>query len=246
MSDTHEGRVAVVTGAARGLGQAVALKLAQRGAQVVGVDLLDSEETAERVADLGGRYDGVVADLTLEEDVSRVHQHVVDAFGRGDVLVNVAGAASVAPFAELDYATFKRMQTVNVDSAFLMCKAFVGDMRQAGWGRVVNFSSGMIDQAIPGFSAYRTSKAAVLGLSRALASEVGDDGVTVNAVSPSFVKTPGNEFQWQASEFVVQSQMIHQPAEVDDVTGLVSFLASDDAAYITGQMINADRGTVLR
>jgi NAD(P)-dependent dehydrogenase (short-subunit alcohol dehydrogenase family) len=248
VSNVHVGKVVVVTGAARGIGQAVAVCFAERGARVVGIDRLDCDETESLVRKTGGEWLGLKADLTSEEEVQRCHRAVKERFAGADILVNVAAIQPSMDWDETDYATWKKVQTINLDSQFLACKAFVPDMRARGWGRIINFASGIVAVATPRFVAYRTSKAAIIGFTRGLATDLGGDNITVNAVSPSFVVTPGTTEAGNAGlePSITQAQVIKRPATRHDILGLVSFLASDDAAFVTGQMMHADGGLVFR
>jgi NAD(P)-dependent dehydrogenase (short-subunit alcohol dehydrogenase family) len=248
MYKTHAGKVAVVTGAARGIGQALAQRFAERGASVVGVDLLDQTETNALVRKAEGQFLPVRADLTSEADTAACAISAKDRFGDVDILVNCAGIYPPASWDDLDYATWKRVLAVNLDSQFLMCKAFVPQMKVRNCGRIVNFVSGIFQMPVPNYTAYRSSKAACIGLTRSLAADLGEFGITVNAVSPGFVITPGvrevgNEFMM---ERIIAGQSIKRPSTANDITGLVLFLASDEAEFITGQTMHADGGLLNR
>jgi len=248
MFKTLEGRVAVITGCARSMGQAIAHGFAERGADVVGVDRLDLAETGALVEGAGRRWLGVKAELTSETDVANVARQTEEMFGRTDILVNCAGILPSMDWDDLDYATWRRVQAVNVDSQFLMCKAFVPLMRRNHYGRIINFASGIVQTPSPRFTAYRTSKAANIGFTRSLAADLGPEGITVNAVSPSFVVTPGNleaGNEW-LQPLITEAQSIKRPAKVDDIVPLVAFLASEGADFITGQTMFADGGLANR
>src|ERR1700693_5396180 len=236
MYRTHAGKVALVTGAARGIGQALAQRFAERGAHVVGVDLLDQTDTKALVSKAEGQFLAVSADLTSEAEVAAAAASALDRFGQVDLLVNCAGIFPTASWDDLNYAAWKRVIAVNLDSQFLMCKAFVPQMRARNYGRIINFVSGIFQMPIPGYTAYRTSKAACIGFTRSLAADVGEFGITVNAVSPSFVITPGvleigNE---STMDKIISAQSIKRQSVPHDIAGLVLFLASDDAEFITG------------
>jgi NAD(P)-dependent dehydrogenase (short-subunit alcohol dehydrogenase family) len=248
MYKTHAGKVAVVTGAARGIGQALAQRFAERGASVVGVDLLDQTETKALVHKAEGQFLPVRADLTSETDTAACAVSAKDRFGDVDILVNCAGIYPPANWDDLDFAAWKRVLAVNLDSQFLMCKAFVPQMKVRNCGRIVNFVSGIFQMPVPNYTAYRSSKAACIGLTRSLAADLGEFGITVNAVSPSFVITPGvrevgNEFMM---ERIIAGQSIKRASTAQDITGLVLFLASDEADFITGQTMHADGGLLNR
>lgn len=246
MTGRFTGKVAVVTGCARSMGQAIAVAFAREGAAVAGIDLLDLAETAALVADHATPWIGVTADLASEAQVAEAHRRIVTELGGADILVNVAGILPSMSWDDTDFSAWKRVQAVNLDSQFLTCKAFVPDMRARGGGRIVNFASSIVRSGAPNYTAYRTSKAANIGFTRGLAVDLAADGITANAVSPSFVVSGGTiQDAWQ-SDVLTQVQCIKRPATPEDIVGLVLFLASDEAAFITGQMMHADGGLVFR
>lgn len=246
MSDRHAGKVVVVTGAARGMGQAVARRLAEEGARLVGIDILPLDETADLLGGAGADVLCAQGDLTSVADLAAVHAQVAERFGGVDALVNVAGILPRLSWDDLDYDTWKKVQTINLDSMFLACKRFVPDMQEKGWGRIVNFSSGIVRLGVPGYVAYRTSKASVLGFTRGLAVDLGERGITANAVSPSFVVTEGTRQDASQQSFITAAQSVKRAATPQDIVGLVSFLMSEEAGFITGQMMHADGGLVMR
>jgi NAD(P)-dependent dehydrogenase (short-subunit alcohol dehydrogenase family) len=248
MYKTHAGKVAVVTGAARGIGQALAQHFAECGATVVAVDLLDQTDTAALVSKADAKFLPVRADLTSEAEVAAAAANTQDRFGPAHILVNCAGVYPTASWDDLDYAGFRRVMAVNLDSQFLMCKAFVPQMKARNYGRIINFVSGILQMPVPGYTAYRTSKAACIGLTRSLAADLGGFGITVNAVSPSFVITPGVLEIGNAhmAEHIIAGQSIKRQSTPHDIAGLVLFLASDEAEFITGQTMHADGGLLNR
>ena len=248
MHKTHAGKVAVVTGAARGIGQALAQRFAERGASVVGIDLLDQNDTEALVSKAGGQFLSVRADLTSEAKVAAAAVSTKHRFDHVEILVNCAGIFPTQSWDDLDYAAWRRVLSVNLDSQFLMCKAFVPQMRSRNYGRIINFVSGIFQMPLPRYTAYRTSKAACIGFTRSLAADLGEFGITVNAVSPSFVITPGvvaigNEYMM---EKIIAAQSIKRQSTPKDIAGLVLFLASDEADFITGQTMHADGGLLNR
>lgn len=243
------GRVAVVTGAARGLGRAIAVGLAARGDDVVVVDLLDGAETLAELEAAGGRGRALVADAGSPDDVARVAAVV----GRCDVLVNNAALLGTVPFLELDHARFRETLRVNLESQFLMARAFAPGMVERGWGRIVNVASSSLLTSAPGLTAYMASKGGVLGLTSALANDLGRHGITVNAVSPGLTRTPGVEADVAAGilpesalEATVATQAIRRPPTAEDLVGLVLFVTGEDAAFVTGQFLVADGGATRR
>ena len=237
-----EDRVAVVTGSATGLGRAYARRLAAEGATVWVADLADGSETVALVEEDGGTAHAVRCDVTDPEDVARVAGRV----GRCDVLVNNAGVYPVVAFEAMALETWRQVLEVNLTGPYLTCRAFLPGMRERRYGRVVNIATTIPWLTVPDFSAYSASKMGVIGLTRALASEYGAHGVTVNAVAPSLVRTATTEAGPQAEMFdaVAHAQAIKRTQEPEDMVGTVGFLASDDAAFMTGQTLIVDGGLV--
>ena len=239
MSGSHAGRVAVVTGAGQGIGRAIALLLAERGAEVVLIDLGDCAETH---AAIGGDPLCIRADISDDAEWARIAQLVEARHGRADIVVNNAGIYPQASIDDLDLALWRRTFAVNVEAHFHSAKYFVPIMRRNGWGRFVNLGSNSIGYAVPGMSHYMASKMAVIGFVRGLANDVGNDGITVNAVLPAPTVTPGTSAMAGAMEGLAQLQAIKRLSQPEDVAGPVAFLTSDDARFITGQAIVADGG----
>ncbi len=242
---THEGRVAVITGAARGFGSAFCIGLAERGADIVAVDIDDCAETVARVEKLGRRAFALSVDITDPVAVAATGDQIRREFGRCDILINNAGSYPSRAFDDIDYEFWRKVQTLNLDSQFLMAKAVVGMMKENGWGRIINLTSNSIVLAVPGVTPYLASKMGIIGFTRGLASDLAGFGITVNAVGPTATATPGMKSKAlppAALEAVVQKQAIKRPGEVEDIVGTVAFLSSDDAAFVTGQTIMADGG----
>jgi len=236
---THEGRVALVTGAGQGVGQAIALALAERGAQVIATDLKLPEETANRI---GPKAYAFQLDVTREEDWQSVAAKSRDV-GEVDVVVNNAGYFPNRSIDELDLATWRKTMATNLDAHFLSAKYFLPNMRKKKWGRFVGISSNMVGLAIPGMSHYITTKMGIIGFMRGLANDVANDGITANAVLPGLTNTaaigPQSEQQKRSTW---EQQAIKRLGEPGDITGAILFLTSDDAAFITGQAIVVDGG----
>jgi 3-oxoacyl-[acyl-carrier protein] reductase len=238
-STTHEGRVALVTGAAQGIGQAIALALAQRGALVIATDLNMPQETVNKI---GTNAIGLELDVTREENWQAVLNQS-KAFGEVDIVVNNAGYFPNRSIDDLDLNTWRKTIATNLDAHFLSAKTFLPSMRKKKWGRFVGISSNMVGLAIPGMSHYITTKMGIIGFMRGLANDVANDGITANAVLPGLTNTlataPQSEEQKRAT---TDQQAIKRLAEPEDITGAVLFLTGDDASFITGQAIVVDGG----
>jgi pyridoxal 4-dehydrogenase len=235
-----EGRVAIVTGAAQGIGKAIADKLADEGATVVVADL--NGEGAERAAPAGG--EGMQVDTSSEDDVRRMIDEVVSRHGRLDVLVNNAAIVPFTPWDEVDFAEWRRIMAVNLDGVFLCCHYGHKPMRDAGYGRIVNISTNAMLAGTPNLSHYVASKGGVLAFTRALAREIGKYGITVNTVAPGLTETEGTlaSPHKEAFEFVQMLQCIPRRGVASDIAPAVAFLASEEAGWITGQLLVADAG----
>ncbi len=254
MAKGHKDKVAVVTGAAKGLGQAFARRLAEDGVHIAIADLVPADDTVTFVKQAGRDAFVSKCDVSSPESVAAMAADVQKHFGHVDILVNCAGIFPQQPFDDMKFEDWKRLLGINLDSVFLCSSAFVPGMKQRGWGRIVSMSSSTVGSVVTGFVHYVTSKAGIIGFTRALASELGPHGITVNAIAPGLTKTPGAtsrapragfdtmdaEFQSVATQF----QAIKRVEVPDDLVGTVSFLTSDDAAFITGQTLNVDGGRV--
>jgi 3-oxoacyl-[acyl-carrier protein] reductase len=246
MSSSHQDRIAVVTGAARGIGQAVCRQLADRGAHVVAVDLTEPTETVAQLEQAGHKATGLRADVSDPAQTAQVGDEVRSRLGRCDILVNNAGIYPFVDITELTYETWRHVLAVNLDSQFLMTQAVLPLMREAGWGRIVNLTSNSIGLAVPGLTHYMASKMGAIGFTRALANDVAQYGITANAVGPTLSRTPGvtSSIPQELQEQVSQSQAIKKIGEADDVVGTILFLTSEDSYFVTGQTIMADGGLV--
>jgi pyridoxal 4-dehydrogenase len=240
------GQAALVTGAAQGLGYAAAARLAADGASVALLDR-DGEKLMAAANALGGQGLTVVphtVDITDEEGVRAAVKAVLSTEGRIDVLVNNAGIYPHRPFEELTYAEWRHVLAVNLDSVFLCTHAVYPAMRERGYGRIVNVSSSTFFIGYPGLAAYIASKGGIIGFTRALASEAGPYGITVNAVTPGLIATEGVLGGEEAGLFdeIVRQQALPRRGEPEDIAECIAYLASPAAGFITGQTINVDGG----
>ena len=240
----HQGKVAVVTGASSGMGQEYARLLATQGANLVLASRHPATETAMMVEEAGGQVITQSCDVTSAEDVKALADATQSKFGRCDILINNAGIYPFQPFDKMSFADWRKILAVNLDSLFFTCQAFLPLMKENNWGRIVNVSSSVCWTVAPNVTHYTAAKMGVIGFTRALATEVADAGITVNAVSPGLVRTSTTENGEQAGMFdmVKQMQAIHRIAEPSDLASVVSFLVSEDSSFMTGQTLSVDGG----
>jgi NAD(P)-dependent dehydrogenase (short-subunit alcohol dehydrogenase family) len=243
---SHPPRVAVVTGAAAGIGRAYAERLAADGHLVAAVDLAPPDDTVAAIAAVGGTAAGFAADVTDPAAVDTCIADVAASVGSPAVLVNNVGTYPVIKWDDLTLDGFRQVMAVNLESAFLLCKACVPSMRELGWGRIVNVASRTFWLPVPDMAAYLASKGGVIGLSRALATELGPDNITVNVVAPGLTRTATMESSTADAVFQMTAnmQVIKRTQEPEDLVGVVSFLASDDSAFMTGQTLMVDGGLI--
>jgi NAD(P)-dependent dehydrogenase (short-subunit alcohol dehydrogenase family) len=241
-------RIAVVSGAATGIGKAAAVRLAAEGASVEVLDIREASETVGEIRAAGGVANAELCDVTSESQIARAIAAIESRHGRVDILVNNAGILSGrTPWHELPYEEVNRFIQVNYIGYFLVSKAIYPLLKKSPYGRLINVASRTYFLANPGQMAYVAAKGAVMGMTRVMAKEMGDDNITVNAVAPGMIATEGTMTHSNEEAFnrVMQNQAIKKRGKPEHLAALIAFLASDDAELITGQMILCDGGGYL-
>jgi NAD(P)-dependent dehydrogenase (short-subunit alcohol dehydrogenase family) len=244
------GRVAIVTGAAKGIGEGIARRLHQAGARVVIADVDDARE--ERVSELNGSRAasaiGFQLDVTREQDAEDLVRHTVEEFGEVDILVNNAGIYPLTPFVEMDAATFRRVVDVNLMGVFNCSKAVVPQMiKQGHGGRIINITSiAALGPTVPGTAPYDSSKHAAWGFTKNVALELAQYGILVNAIAPGGVLTPGSSGISGAGREAFEEKIpLHRMGVPDDIARKALFFASDLSSYMTGTQLVVDGGQLL-
>ncbi|HVL35117.1 MAG TPA: glucose 1-dehydrogenase [Burkholderiales bacterium] len=252
MSQRLKGRTAIVTGGAMGIGRAIAARLARDGAAVVIADLEKFDAAAAAIAaDSGAPTLGLQADVSSEADAGRLAAQAMKAFGRIDILVNNAAVFSslqLRPFEDIPAAEFRRVMEVNIMGVWLCARACAPHLRASGHGRIINLASGAPLKGVPLFLHYIASKGAVIAMTRGLARELGKDGVTVNSLAPGFTlseNVASHAMHVKMGEATRATRAIARDEKPEDLVGAVSFLASDDAAFVTGQTLVVDGGSAM-
>lgn len=244
-------QVAIVTGAGAGLGFAIAQRYLAEGARVVLADIRDPRAAAATLA-ADERVLPVVVDVADEVSVAGMVAATLQRFGQIDILVNNAAISStlpLQPFDNIQVADWRRVMDVNVMGAFLCSRSVVGQMRRQKRGRILNFTSGTVYRGSAFNLHYVSSKGAILSLTRSLATELGGDNILVNAISPGFTLTQGMvdnaSYSPEFLKMVVASRALKREEHAGDIVGTAVFLVSDDASFITGQIISVDGGATF-
>ena len=239
-----DARVAVVTGAARGLGRAICERLAEDGVKISAWDLNQDgvEETAEIIRQQGGQAIACTGDASSMADIAAALERTQQELGAVSILVNNAALSPFCKFEDLTEAIWDDLMTINLKGPFLCCKAMIPDMVKNGWGRVINISSSSAQTGASSMAHYVASKGGVIGLTKALAKEYATSGITVNNVPPNFVDTPGLRDAPVDVDALAQGTPMKRPGKPRNIAAAVAFLASEDADYITGHTLGVNGG----
>ncbi len=240
-----DGQTAIVSGAARGIGRAIAKRLAAEGATVALADI-DADGVDNAACEIGGSSFAVATDVAEPDSVAALHSQVTNKTKRLDVLVNAAAIVPFVPWDELTFEEWRRVMRVNLDGIYLMCRAASDIMRPKQYGRIVNIASNSIFAGTPNMAHYVAAKGGVLTFTRSLATEIGGDKITVNAICPGLTDTEGVQESphKEAFDFVDMLQAIKGTGTPADIVPAVAFLASEEAHWITGQALAVDAGMV--
>jgi len=250
-----KGKVAIITGSARGMGRVFALRFAREGAKVTVGDILDCKPVAEEIEKAGGEVLALKVDVTSEEETAEMVKKTVERFGRIDILVNNAAVIGtietkdfVKPVDEIVSADWDKILNVNIKGVFLCSKAVIPYMKKQGGGKIVNMASTVAFTGLPHFIHYTTSKGGVLTMTRSLARALGEFNINVNAVAPGLIMTEAMQGTYTPEfykELVATKQLIHKDVEPEDVANAVLFMASEEADKITGQTLAVNAGEYL-
>ncbi len=242
------GQVAVVTGAGRGIGKAIAERLASKGAKVVIADLnlQDAEEVAKELSEKGTEARAVAVDVSSSESVKAMFEEMVKAFGGIDILINNAGITRDTLVLRMKEQDWDAVINVNLKSVFLCSKEAIRLMAKKRYGRIVNIASVVAFMGNPGQANYSASKAGIVGLTKTLAREYASRGITVNAVAPGFIQTAMTEkLPDNVKEEMLKSIPLGRFGTVQDVANAVEFLSSPESGYITGHVIHVNGGMYM-
>lgn len=246
-------RIALVTGGGAGMGEATSLRLARDGRAVAVLDIDGdaAKRVASQIAAEGGTAMALQCDVADREQVDRAIAAIRGQLGPVTILVNNAGIESFSPFPDIDEAAWDRLMDVNLKALYFLIQAVLPDMEGAGWGRIVNLSALGAQIGAPNLALYTASKGAVISMTRSLAVELGPKGITVNSVSPGFIDTPMSRRAIDGDKFPVPFEQIIATYPIprigtpEDIAAACAFFASDDAAYITGQLLGVNGGAAV-
>lgn len=245
-------KVVIITGAAQGIGATYARALAAEGARIVIADVLDGSSLVAELESMGAEAIALTTDVTDEASAATMATAAMERFGQIDVLVNNAAiyaSLKMKSFEDIDLAEWDKVMAVNVRGPFICARAVAPYMKQRGYGRIINISSGTPFKGTPGLLHYVTSKGAILALTRALARELGDYGISVNTLAPGLVLSEGvvanAEMRERLTAPVIASRAIKRDQMPGDLIGPLLFLACDDSAFMTGETVVVDGGSVM-
>jgi 3-oxoacyl-[acyl-carrier protein] reductase len=244
-------KVAIVTGAAKGLGRAFAITLAQEGAKVMVVtrkDIDNLKDTVKRIDEIGGKAAFFQADVSNESDTLAMAKETINTFGRIDILVNNAAiydGIKRKPFYEIDLAEWDLVMTVNVKGALLAARAVFPYMKEQGYGKIINLASEVFFTGSQGFAHYVASKGGIIGLTRALAVELGPYNICINCIAPGFTDTEASRNLADVNKYDTSRTPLRRLETPEDLTGAALFLASSDSDFITGQTLLIDGGRAM-
>ena len=245
-----DGKPAIVTGAAQGIGATLASALAAEGAHVLVTDISDTSACVDAIRQSGGTVEGMQVDVTSNDNLNAMVERCEEAFGPVEILVNNAGifaTLDLKPFWEISEDEWDLLMRVNVRGVFQTTKACLPSIKKNGRGKIINISSGTFFYGPPGFMHYVASKGAVIGMTRSMGRELGGQGVTVNSIAPGFTESEGvhaNEAMHVARGPTLAGRAIQRDMAPDDLVGALIFFASPDSDFITGQTINVDGGKI--
>ncbi len=241
-------KVAIVTGGGRGLGQMFSIALAKEGARVVATDVISLENTVKEIEAIGGMAKGFRGDVTSEAETVKVAEDTVKAFGRIDILVNCAAiyyGLVRKPFFEIDPKEWDKLMAVNVKGVWLCVRAVFPYMKQQNKGKIINISSETFFTGSHGFVHYVSSKGAIIGLTRALAIELGPHNININALAPGFTDTEASRTIADVNKYDISRTPIKRMEQPNDLMGALVFFASDESDFITGQTLLVDGGRAM-
>jgi NAD(P)-dependent dehydrogenase (short-subunit alcohol dehydrogenase family) len=243
-----KGKVIIVTGGANGIGRVYCERLHREGARLLIADIdVKSAKSLAKSLNTGKKNQpaiGFKCDVTSEEDTQRMARKAIQTFGRIDVLLNNAGSYPHVPFERISFADWRRVISVNLDSVFLCSQAVLPQMKKQRSGKIINIATNLVWVGLPAMVHYIAAKSGIIGFTRSLSREIGEHGITVNAVAPGAVIPEGvlNQVSRARVQMIIDHQCVKRPQRPDDLIGTVLFLASSDSDFISGQILTVDGG----